>query len=139
LLDHARELQIKKLEQGHPEPPDTNLFDKQTLRDALEEVSKVRLDQTIYAEYSDAKPLILTLQGEKAEQSVDTLGVIWKLDPAATLKAINRLMEIGFLAQIGQKDNPRFKIPFLYRPHLKITQGQAGQVGGAAPDEAEED
>jgi hypothetical protein len=51
LLSSLRDSQLRRIEIGHDEPPEEILFDRQAFKDALREVSQVRLKQTLYAEY----------------------------------------------------------------------------------------
>ena len=52
-------------------PPVTRtLFGRQAIKDALPEVSRVRLEQTLLAEYPDLEPYIRKLEREKSTQYV---------------------------------------------------------------------
>ncbi len=127
LLNEARDEQIKSLELGESIPEGELLFSPASLKRALPQVSTVRLEQTIFAEYPDMKSWILKLEGEKATQTIDTLQKIWNLDAKETVNIASSLVEIGFFEIRGDKKNPQYWIPFLYRPRLNLVQGKAGE------------
>lgn len=125
LFTHARTIESKRLESGINELVDDQIISRQSFKDAINEVSKQRLEQTIYAEYPDIKAQIELLRGDKAEHGIDTLMSKWTLDKQPAMNVAKRLISIGFFEQRGDVTNPRFKIPFMYRPYLEITQGSA--------------
>ena len=94
------------------------------------------MEQTIYAEYSDLKPWIQTLEGEKTEQTAATLASLWDISVEEAGARAQRLVEIGFFEQLGAKNLPRYKVPFLYRDYLNLVQGKA-DVQGETSDEEE--
>lgn len=79
LLNSIRDVQVRNLELGDSKLDSENLFARLSFKDALPEVSKVRLEQTIYAESSFLKPYIEKLKGEKTQQSPETLSKIWDI------------------------------------------------------------
>ncbi len=125
LLSSLREQQLRRLELGLDEPPDEHLFDRQTFKDALPEVSRTRLEQTLYAEYPSLKPYLVRLQGEKTQQRTDTLSATWDVPPDQALTLANKLAEVGFFEKRGSKEDPEFWVPFLYRDALGMVQGSA--------------
>jgi hypothetical protein len=125
LLTLARDRQLAALERGEPSPPDNALFSRAAFRDALPEVSRVRLEKTIYAEYPDLKPYISALEGQKTNQSLQTLSELWRLDFDGTRRTAAALVEIGFFESRGSKEDPDYWVPFLYRPALEMVQGTA--------------
>jgi len=133
LLLAARDLQLKQYELGEDAPPENALFDRGALRGALPQVSKGRLEQTLYAEHSDLKPWLDQLTAEKTEQTTDTLARIWKMSEERALSIAVELVEIGFFERRGSKERPSFWVPFLYRDALNMVQGAAeGAAEGAA-------
>lgn len=125
LLTSLKEVQLGRYDIGGEEPSGTHLFDRSCFKQAMAEVSKVRLEQTLYTEYPDRKADIQKLSGEKTEHSVDTLAEIWRVDISQATEVAHKLVEIGFFELLGTKEQPRFKVPFLYRYSLKMVQGQA--------------
>lgn len=125
LFTHARTIESKKLENGINELVDDQIISRQSFKEAINDVSKQRLEQTIYAEFPDIKEQIELLRGDKAEHSLTTLMSKWSLDRLNTLNVAKKLISIGFFEQRGEVTNPKYKIPFMYRPYLEITQGFA--------------
>lgn len=125
LLSRARDVQLERLERGEREPPGELLFSTQALRDALPEVSKVRLEQTIFAEYPDSKTFLQALEREKTHQTSKTLATIWQISEDTASVIATGLVELGFFEQRGTRTNPSYWVPFLYRPALGMVQGWA--------------
>jgi hypothetical protein len=125
LISATRESQIRRLELGNDPPPDEELFDRASFKEGLREVSKVRLKQTLYAEYPGLKPFIEQLEGEKAEQRPVTLAKIWEVAEERAAELAEQLVEIGFFERSGDRDEVSYWVPFLYRDALRLVQGQA--------------
>lgn len=125
LLEVAKDIQIKKLERGAEEPIDAQLFDRSSFKDALPNVSKVRFEQTLLAEYPNMQDYLNKLDSEKSEQTLQTLESIWGTDIEETRDIARRLGEIGFFEVRGSKEEPRYWVPFLYRSALNLVQGKA--------------
>ena len=122
---------------GLPEPAALYSFDRSAFKDAMRDVSRVRAEQTIYAEYPEVKPWIEDIEGEKTEQSIDSLANLWEVDKQEAALRAQRLVDIGFFEMLGKREAPRFKVPFLYRDmHAKrhVSKGKADQ-----PDYTDED
>lgn len=105
-----------------------NLFSRQAIKDSTFEVSKVRIEQNLFAEYAALKSFILGLEKSKAEQNLDTLSAIWSTSADETKRLAGELVAIGFFENRAAKDEGIYKVPFLYRPYLEITQGKAFTV-----------
>jgi hypothetical protein len=73
LLESLRQRQIRLLEIGSSPPENDQLFSRPAIKDALAEVSKTRLEQTIYAEYPHLKERIELLRRERTNQSLASL------------------------------------------------------------------
>jgi hypothetical protein len=125
LFTHAKTIESKRQENGINELENDQLISRQAFKEAVYEVSKQRLEQTIYAEYPALKQYIELLRGDKAEQTVETLMNKWSLDNRSTADMLKKLVSIGFFEQRGEILKPKYKIPFMYRPYLDITQGSA--------------
>ncbi len=125
LLGSLREKEIERLERGEEPPPDGRLFDRSVFKQALPAVSEARLVQNLYAEYPENRPFLDQMNGEKTEQTIESLTKIWSLDRAAAMERANRLAAIGFFQVRGTKDEPTFWVPFLYRDFLNLSQGLA--------------
>jgi hypothetical protein len=125
LLSSVRDSQLRRTDIGHEHPADELLFDRPAFKEALKEVSSVRLTQTLYAEYPELRDYISALEEEKSQQSVPTLSRIWKVDEAEARRAADRLIEVGFFEARGTKEDPDYWVPFLYRDSLGLVQGEA--------------
>jgi hypothetical protein len=125
LLNSIRDTQLRKLETGDEDPPDEDLFGRAAIKEALQEVSQVRLTQTLYSEHPGFKAYIEALRGEKTQQSASTLASLWKIDEQQSLAVGSQLVEIGFFERRGSRENVSFWVPFLYRDALELVQGSA--------------
>lgn len=125
LFEMIKELQIKRLERGEPEPPDQQLFDRTVFKEALKEVSKVRYAQTMVAEYPDLKIYMDRLEGQKAEQSLVSLQALWQTNKETANELAERLVSVGFFEKRDRKGVTSYWIPFIYRGALKLVQGRA--------------
>jgi hypothetical protein len=124
-LNSLREVQVKRFEVGEPVPDGDQLFSRPAFKDALPAVSKVRLEQTLYAEYPELKERLEKLRGAKTSHTPATLAGIWGIsDEDATLRA-NHLATVGFFEKRGAPQSPEYWVPFLYRDALDMVQGAA--------------
>lgn len=126
LLTEARDAQLRMLDRGEAEPPSMDLLSRAAFRESLLPVSTTRLEQTLYAEYPTEKPWIQALEGERTEHTITSLAEIWHVPEADAGSRAQRLVEIGFIEERGDRDAPTFWVPFLYRPALNLRQGAAG-------------
>jgi hypothetical protein len=125
LLTSLRESELKRIEVGHDEPDDEALFDRQAFKDALREVSEVRLKQTMYSEYPDDRPHIEAMHGAKAQQTPASLMGVWNANEPRARFIADRLVQLGFFERRGTRDEPIYWVPFLYRDVLGLIQGEA--------------
>jgi hypothetical protein len=116
---------VKRLEIGEAEPEGELLFARPSFKDALPEVSKVRLEQTLYAEHPAEKEWLEKLRGAKTLQTPDTLASIWGISAEEAMTRASDLTTIGFFEARGTQQNPEYWIPFLYRDALDLVQGAA--------------
>jgi hypothetical protein len=102
-----------------------NIFSRSSIKAATSEVSKVKIEQNLFAESPHLRQYMLKLDGNKAEQNLETLSVLWEksIDEAKIVAA--ELVVIGFFEQRAARDEGIYKIPFVYRPYLRVTQGKA--------------
>ena len=113
------------------------LFDRPAFKAALPEISKVRLEQTLFAEHPSLRSRLESLEGEKTQQYPATLASIWGVGETEALGLANALADIGFFERRGSKEEPAFWVPFLYRDALSMIQGSADPARGDS--ELEED
>lgn len=102
-----------------------NIFSRQSIKAATSEVSKTKIEQNLFAEYSSLKSSILKLDGNKAEHKIETLAAIWSVNAEEAKSIASDLVSIGFFEQRAARDEGVYKVPFIYRPYLRITQGKA--------------
>jgi hypothetical protein len=125
LLNCILEQEIKRLEQGGQAAPGDQLFDRSVFKLALPTVSDARLNQYLYAEYDSQRPFVSKLDGQKAEQTLESLSALWKVNRNTTLAKAQELVDLGFFEERGTHDEPTFWVPFLYRDALHLIQGRA--------------
>jgi hypothetical protein len=125
LLNESREIQLQKFSIGGEQPEGENLFTRSTIKEALKPVSKVRLEQTLYAEYPNLKEYIQKLEKEKATQRLGTLSRVWGCTGEEAERIADKLSEVGFFEKRGTKQVPVYWVPFLYRDALNLVQGEA--------------
>lgn len=121
LLNELRDRQINRIERGERRPPEMRLFEQVCFKEALPEVSRVRLKQTLYAEYAEQKKWIELLDNKKATQSSTSLAGIWGVEEGDAAVIAQELERIGFF----EKMSKGWRVPFIYRPALNLTQGSA--------------
>jgi hypothetical protein len=135
LLAALRDVQLRLLEIGSPEPPGEQLFDRAAFKAALPQVSRARLDQTLLAEYPNLREYIERLERRKTLQSLETLAEIWHCSVEEAREPAAQLVEVGFFERRQTQSGDGYWIPFLYRDALQLVQGREGGTGG----EEEED
>jgi hypothetical protein len=125
LLKCIVEKEIIRLENGGPAPGPEQLFDRSVFKAALPEVSGARLNQYLYAEYPAERPFIAKMEGQKAEQTPESLAELWSLTREESVSKAERLVELGFFEERGSQSQPTYWVPFLYRDALSLIQGKA--------------
>jgi hypothetical protein len=125
LLGSLREAQLRRFELGHERPPDELLFDRAAFKEALPDVSKVRLEQTLFAENANLKPYVELLEEQKTQHTPATLARIWDVSAAEARETAEALYEAGFFERRGHREAPAYWVPFLYRDALNMVQGSA--------------
>lgn len=125
-LNCLRDVQVRRFELGtEPAPEQDQLFARVAFKEALPEVSRVRLEQTLYAEHPDQKRWLDKLKGEKTLQTPEALAQTWGISVEEATERAAHLSDIGFFEQRGTKQNPEFWVPFLYREALDLVQCSA--------------
>ncbi|MHA7130886.1 P-loop ATPase, Sll1717 family [Algoriphagus namhaensis] len=125
LFTHARTRELKKLETGINNLENDQIISRQSLKEAIEDVSKQRMEQTIYAEFPQFKDYIEKLRDDKADHILETLSKKWAITILEAEQIAKELEKIGFFEQKGTISSPKYRIPFMYRPYLDILQGSA--------------
>lgn len=119
LLEKARYIQLNILRENNiSEIEDDFFISALAIRNAYKETSKEKLITQLYAEYPETRTWIELFRNNKAEYTdknlQDILGKQWKY-------RTEKLVDIGFL----EKKKNTYKIPFIYREELNISQGMA--------------
>lgn len=127
LLNATRDAQLREHEIGSHDDSGDELFSRTALREALPEVSRVKLEQTLYAEYPSLRQYIDVLRGEKTYQHPESLARIWKVEIEEAINIANQLVDIGFFEPRGTKTEPMYWVPFLYRDATEMLQGTADE------------
>jgi hypothetical protein len=98
------------------------LIEAESIKKAAVRLSSLRLEDTLLAEYArDVKVLINAFRNSKAEHNDQSLAKMFNVDVEQARLFARALLDIGFLEPVGNT----YKIPFLYRASLGITQGKA--------------
>lgn len=117
LIDRARIYQSEALS-INPMLDEPYLIGPNAIKNAWSIVSKDKLEVQLYAEYPHLKSYMLKFASGKAEHNATTLekllGSKWK-------EIVDELINIGFIERLSNS----WKIPFIYRAALGITQGKA--------------
>lgn len=122
-LNTLRSQQMRKYEIGDLDPEGETLFARATFKESLPEVSRVRLEQTLYAEFPDLRNTIELLRRHRTLQRTDSLARILGVEESEAEQIADRLVEVGLFEKRGAQDNPEYWVPFLYRDALDMVQG----------------
>ena len=125
LLIEIRDEQLKLYQLGHAAPTEGRIFEKTAIKAALPAVSKARYEQTLCAEHPTLRQFLEVLEGEKTEQSPNSLAKLWGISSEEAITVSDRLVEVGFFERKKLKGRTSFRVPFLYRDALNMVQGAA--------------
>jgi hypothetical protein len=125
LLSQLRNVQVARVENGESLPDKELLFSRASFKEALPEISRVRLQQTLYSEYPEKKAFIEQLKNEKTEHTPDSLAKLWNIEVTNAARRAEELAAIGFFEVRGTKSEPIYWVPHLYRDALELVQGAA--------------
>jgi hypothetical protein len=125
LIKSAIEKQVRQLELGDAGPPDSNLFSRAIIKDALSDASTEKVEKHLFAEHPKYRPWLEQLRGGKSQYSVKALSARWQIGQDETMSRAQALEEVGFWLK-EKPDDPEFWIPPIYRDGLDIKQGKAG-------------
>lgn len=117
--------QIKRYERGEDTNVEGRLFSRQAFKAALPALSTYKTTRVLFAEYPDLQDRVMSLSEQKSEQTIENLCTIWSSNEIECRKICDELISIGFFEKISSiSTETYYKIPFIYRPHLKIVQGK---------------
>lgn len=129
-LNELRNVQINRLERGDSNITGEKLFEQIAFKEALPAVSKVRLEQTLYAEFPALKRYVEAMRDQKATQPLSNLQSIWNVSAQEAILVCAQLEQVGFLEKLGGQQGASWRVPFLYRPALSLIQGSADAPDG---------
>lgn len=121
-LNCARELQIRKLEIGELDLEGQELFSRGTFRDVLPGVSKVRLEQTLYAEHPNLRLAVEMLRGAKTLQTTLSLADLWAVPADEAKRRCSTLVDVGVFELRGTPQHPQYWVPFIYSKALGMIE-----------------
>lgn len=124
-LTELRGVQINRMERGEANLSGGRLFEQISFKEALPAVSKIRLEQTLFAEYPSYRSKIEALKEQKATQPLANLAAIWNMTEDEAAGLASQLEQVGFFEKLGGMATNTWRVPFLYRPALSLIQGSA--------------
>lgn len=121
LLTRARQCQLSECNSDPTGQADW-IIGPAAIQYGLTELSKIKRTNLLEAEFPHLWPHINKFVGGKTEYSEDRLKSLLGTD----WKAVSEdLVSIGLLTRTTSKGQATFKVPFLYRDGLELTQGKA--------------
>ncbi|QKE82879.1 hypothetical protein [Arthrobacter sp. NEB 688] len=131
LLSETKNEQLSRFEIGQATPEGHAIFDRQAFKDALPQVSEVRLKQTLYAEHPALRSYLELLEGQKTRHNHASLARLWSVSEEQAQAVSEDLVRIGFFEARGED----YWVPFMYRHALSLVQGSAEEVGTVSSDD----
>ena len=118
LLIAAAKQQIALIDLGAGRPLHGTLFHPTALIRAMAEVSRARLERTIYSEHPTLGALIRELDQETALLTTEDLARIWRMNEEGAHVQASQLVEIGVFAKVRVNEKPCYWVPYLYQSGL---------------------
>lgn len=125
LLNAARDKQLRAYELGSTEPVGTALIGRNALKESLSEVSKVRFEQTLCAEFPALRRQLFRLENKKTAYSIESLSRTLEVTEEQGAALAEELVDAGFFLKKVEKGNDVYWVPFIYRDALHLVQGAA--------------
>jgi len=97
------------------------VFEPDSIREGLSQLSKRRVDDTIFAEAGLVVKTIEKFRGGKTEHNIDSIASLFGVSVDQAKADVKPLVAMGFLEVIKES----FKVPSLYREGMKMSQGKA--------------
>jgi len=119
LLNFAKDFELDRLARGdRPYNSKNLLFNHEGLANAGGQLSTLKMEQTIFAEYPDLRPFIdAFFESLPRNFEVEKLCVLWSCDDAKAKSTAARLADIGFFKVTGRY---KYLIPVLFTHYLGI-------------------
>jgi Fic family protein len=93
-------------------PEGDQLFDRSVFEAALPAVSSARLQTFLYAEYPNERNFVSKLEGQKTQQTPESLAELWGMDRASAAAKAAQLVELGVFEERGIREQPTYWVPF---------------------------
>ena len=124
LLECITNNQIERLRRGENKGTKCPIYDRVVFKQSLLDVSKVKYENTLCAEYPEYKIYLEKLRGGKAEYNIDNLSKVWGVTASEADKLAEKLHKVGFFEKkLSKSIGITFWIPFIYRDVLNIVKG----------------
>lgn len=120
-LKSARHTQLVRLHHGTADVNGQQLFDPETLVVAVGEVSRARLEQTLYAEYPEQREYIDRLRGQEATFPLAKLEELWEESSNQARQRAEYLCYLGFFQREGGVAGT-YHVPPLYQHILHLQE-----------------
>lgn len=131
LVRFAQQAQLRREDREGRLLSQDPVLEPDSLRKALTQLSKERVNDTLFAEAGVYAQEIEKFRGGKAEHDRSSLASTFGVDTNSVLSKVKPFVELGFFEEVSGS----FKIPTLYREGLEITQGKAFSTDGSVVDE----
>jgi hypothetical protein len=125
LLQEARNQQLREYQVGGSEPPGDALIGQGAIKDSLPEISKVRFEQTLCAEYPTLRDKWMKMENGKTSYTLKSLSRLFEVTEEQASSIAEQMVEAGFFAKETKKGVLIYWVPFIYRDALQLTQGAA--------------
>ena len=106
---------------------DKPLFDAVSMKDSIADTSEYKLQQFLYSEFPELRPLCEQLRGGKSTIRYDELADLWGLNDRKMRQTLQTLTRLGFFSSSQNFPNGpippdmKFTVPFIYRAALDLT------------------
>ena len=127
LLTQARSRQLQICDRDDPDIKDGEpLIRSRAMRQALRDLSTIRLEDTLYAEFNHMRPWIEKLRGRFIDYAPSELANALGLNVSSATFA-NVVADFKYSGFMRESPNKRLSIPILYRASLGIQEGRPWQ------------
>ena len=125
LLQVARDNQLRAYELGVAEPPEAQLIGRGAIQESLPEISRVRFNLTLCAEYPALRSAWLKMENGKTAQTLQSFSRLMDVTEEKGLTLAEEMVEAGFFVKKIEKGEQIYWVPFIYRDALNMVQGKA--------------
>jgi hypothetical protein len=112
--------------QADPNGESDHIIGAESIQYGLDELSKHKRVTYLHAEFPHFWPMIERLHGGKTEYDVASLRALFG---ETSDGLIADLVSIGLFHKSGHGNSATYKVPFLYREGLALTQGRSNGLG----------